>query len=223
MRGRRIWAIGGFVAGVVLILFGAAALYLGATSYQLVRDELSQEKIVGGEDMSPEAIAAGVEEAGLEDVDLPDCDVVDEEIDTGEEARCFSEYMRVHALEATGGLTYAEMGRFQSAANPADAAGTNDEAAAAKDEQGNPVSNGQRNIWINETALATALNVSYMAEQTRAVRDRRRDRARHHGDRADRGRLRRVRTRAKRGAADGVGLVSRSAPRLETRSATVSM
>jgi hypothetical protein len=57
------------------------------------------------------------------------------------------------------------MGRFQSAANPGDAAGTNDEAAAAKDEEGNPVSNGQRNIWINETALATALNVSYMAEQ----------------------------------------------------------
>ena len=170
MRGRRIWAIGGFVAGAVLILFGAAALYLGVTSYQLVRDELSQEKIVGGEDMSPEAIAAGVEEAGdseagLEVVDLPDCDVVDEEIDTGEEARCFSEYMRVHALEATGGLTYAQMGRFQSAANPGDAAGTNDEAAAAKDEEGNPASNGQRNIWINETALATALNVSYMAEQ----------------------------------------------------------
>ena len=116
--------------------------------------------------MSPEAIAAGVEEAGLEDVELPDCDVVDEEIDTGEEARCFSEYMRIHALEATGGLTYAEMGRFQSAADPGDAAGTNDEAAAAKDEEGNPISNGQRNLWINETALATALNVSYMAEQT---------------------------------------------------------
>ena len=165
MKGRRIWAIGGFVSGAVLILFGVAALYLGATSYQLVRDELSQEKIVGGEDMSPEAIGAGVEEAGLEDVDLPDCNVVDEEIDTGEEARCFAEYMRVHALEATGGLTYAEMGRFQSAASPGNAAGTNDEGAAAKDEEGNPVSNGQRNIWINETALATALNVSYMAEQ----------------------------------------------------------
>ena len=43
--------------------------------------------------------------------------------------------------------------------------GTSDEAEAAKDEEGNPVPNGQRNIWINETALATALNVSYMAEQ----------------------------------------------------------
>jgi hypothetical protein len=165
MKGRKIWAILGFAAGAVLILFGVAALYLGATSYQLVRDELSQEKIVGGQDMSPEAIAEGVQEAGLQDVDLPDCNVVDEEIDTGAEARCFAEYMRIHALEATGGLTYAEMGRYQSASDPGNAAGTNDEAQAAKDEQGNPVSNGQRNIWINETALATALNVSYMAEQ----------------------------------------------------------
>jgi hypothetical protein len=165
MRGRKIWGILGFAAGAVLILFGVAALYLGATSYQLVRDELSQEKIVGGQDMSPEAIAEGVQEAGLQDVDLPDCNVVDEEIDTGAEARCFAEYMRIHALEATGGLTYAEMGRYQSASDPGNAAGTNDEAQAAKDEQGNPVSNGQRNIWINETALATALNVSYMAEQ----------------------------------------------------------
>jgi hypothetical protein len=165
MRGGRVWRIGGFVAGAVLILFGVAALYLGATSYRLVHDELSQEKIVGGDDMTPDAIAASAQEAGLQDVELPDCDVAGEEIDTGSEARCFAEYMRIHALEATGGLTYAQMGRYQAAANPGDAKGTNDESAAAKDPQGNPVSNGQRNIWINETALATALNVSYMAEQ----------------------------------------------------------
>jgi hypothetical protein len=90
---------------------------------------------------------------------------VDEEIDTGAEARCFAQYMRIHALESTGGLTYAQMGRFQSASDPGDAAGTNDEDAAAKDESGNPISNPRRNIWITETALATALNVSYMAEQ----------------------------------------------------------
>jgi hypothetical protein len=165
MRGRKIWAIGGFVAGGLLIVFGAAALYLGATSYQLVGDELAKEKIVGGQDMSPDEIQKGIDEAGLQDVDAPDCDVVDEPIDTGDEARCFGQYMRVHALEATGGLTYAEMGRFQSAADPGDPAGTNDEAEAAKDEQGNPIPNGQRNLWINETALSTALNVSYMAEQ----------------------------------------------------------
>lgn len=166
MRGRKAWEIGGFAAGALLIVFGIAALYLGVTSYQLVHDELARENIVGGQDMSPEAIQAGIDEAGLEDVEAPDCDVVDEPIDTGEEARCFASYMRIHALEATGGLTYAEMGRFQSADDPGNPAGTNDEAEAAKDEEGNPISNGQRNLWINETALATALNVSYMAEQT---------------------------------------------------------
>ena len=166
MQRRRLWEIGGFISGAVLVVFGAVALYLGINGYQTVQDELNKEYIVGGSDMSPDEIRAGAEEANLPDtIELPTCDVVDEEIDTGGEARCFAQYMRIHALESTGGLTYAQMGRYQSAANPGDPAGTSDEAAAAKDEEGNPVSNGQRNLWINETALATALNVSYMAER----------------------------------------------------------
>jgi len=161
-----VWEIGGFISGAVLIAFGAVAIYLGADGYQTVRDELNKEYIVGGSDMSPDEIKAGAEEAGLpESIELPTCDVVDEEIDTGSEARCFAQYMRVHALEGTGGLSYAQMGRYQSAANPDDPAGTSDEAAAAKDEEGQPISNGARNTWITETALATALNVSYMAQQ----------------------------------------------------------
>jgi hypothetical protein len=166
MRGTRLWEIGGFISGAVLILFGAGALYLGINGYQTVGDELSKEAIVGGSDMAPAEIQKAASEAGLPDtIDLPTCDVVDETIDTGGEARCFAQYMRIHALEATGGLSYAQMGRFQSAAKPDDPAGTSDETAAAKDENGQPISNGARNIWINETALATALNVSYMAEK----------------------------------------------------------
>ena len=166
MKGRRVWEIGGFIAGGVLILFGAVAIYLGVDGYQTVQDELKKEYIVGGSDMTPDEIKAGAEEAGLpESIKLPTCDVVDEEIDTGSEARCFAQYMRIHALEGTGGLSYAQMGRFQSAANPDDPAGTSDEEAAAKDEEGQPISNGARNTWITETALATALNVSYMAQQ----------------------------------------------------------
>ena len=166
MRGRRLWEIGGFIAGAVLILFGAAAIYMGVDGYRTVQDELDKEYIVGGSDMTPDEIRAGAEEAGLpESIELPTCDVVDEEIDTGSEARCFAQYMRIHALEGTGGLTYAQMGRFQSADNPDDPAGTSDEEAAAKDESGQPISNGARNTWITETALATALNVSYMAQQ----------------------------------------------------------
>jgi hypothetical protein len=73
--------------------------------------------------------------------------------------------MREHTLEATGGLTYAQMGRYQSADDPSDQAGTNDPEAAAKDENGQPIANGARNIWVTETALTTALNMSYMAER----------------------------------------------------------
>jgi hypothetical protein len=156
---------GGLAAGVVLILFGIGALYLGIDARQTVSDELSREKIVGSPDMSPDEIEEGVQEAGLEDVEIPSCDVAEEEITTGSEARCFAEYMRIHALESSGGLTYAEMGRFVSESDPNDPAGTSDEEAAAKDEDGQPIANAQRNTWVTETALATALNVSYMAEQ----------------------------------------------------------
>jgi hypothetical protein len=166
MKGRRAWEIGGFIAGAVLILFGAGALYLGIDGYQTVRNELDKEYIIGGSDMTPDEIQAAAEEAGLpETIELPSCDVVDEEIDTGTEARCFAQYMRIHALESTGGLTYAQMGRFLAADDPDDPAGTSDEEAALTDEEGNPVSNAARNTWVTETALATALNVSYMAEQ----------------------------------------------------------
>lgn len=55
--------------------------------------------------------------------------------------------MRIHALESSDGLTYAQMGRFVSAANPNDPAGTNDTEAAAKDENGAPVANAARNTW----------------------------------------------------------------------------
>jgi hypothetical protein len=73
--------------------------------------------------------------------------------------------MHEHALEASGGLTYSQLGRFVSAKDPENPAGTSDAAAALKDEKGNPVANAARNTWVTETALSTALNVSYMAEQ----------------------------------------------------------
>ena len=47
----------------------------------------------------------------------------------------------------------------------ADGKGTDDEAAALKNDEGKPVDNPVRNLWINETALSTALNTAYMAER----------------------------------------------------------
>jgi hypothetical protein len=162
----RVWQIGGFIAGGVLILFGAVAIFLGVSGYQTVHTELNREQIVGSDDMTPASIEQSAQQAGLPaSTSLPTCEVAGKEIDTGAEARCFAQYMRVHALESTGGLTYAQMGRYKLAKNPDAPAGTSDATLATKNAEGQPISNAARDIWINENALATALNVSYMAEQ----------------------------------------------------------
>jgi hypothetical protein len=152
MKGRRIWEIGGFIAGGVLILFGIAAIALGVNGYTTTRDAIKDEGITFGSADDP-AVAKYASQWA------------DEQVTTGDQARAFAKIMREHTLESTGGLTYADMGRFQSAANPGDPKGTSDEAAAAKDESGRPVSNSARNLWVTETALTTALNMSYMAER----------------------------------------------------------
>jgi hypothetical protein len=159
---RKIFEFGGFIAGAVLIIFGVAVIALGVSGRSTVQTSLSQEKIVGSEDMSPALIKTAADEAGLVNVSLPGCDVANKSVDTGNEARCFALYMRIHALEASGGLTYAEMGRFATADGAPK--GTND-ATAAVTADGKPVANAARNTWITETSLATALNMGYMAEQ----------------------------------------------------------
>lgn len=152
MKGRKVWEIGGFLAGGVLILFGVVAIFLGVTGFTTTRDAIKDEGITFGSADDPAVAKYANQWAG-------------EQVKTGDQARAFAKIMREHTLGITGRLTYAEMGRFQSAAKPDDPAGTSDEAAAAKDENGQPISNGARNIWVTETALTTALNVSYMAER----------------------------------------------------------
>ena len=165
MNTRRILELGGIAAGVLMVAFGIGSLVLGINARSTVGDELKREFIVGSPDMKPAEIEKAVKEAGLSNVPIPSCDVAEKEIKTGNDAHCFAQYMRIHALESSGGLTYAQMGRFAAVANPSDPKGTSDEAAAAKDESGKPISNGARNTWVTETALATALNVSYMADR----------------------------------------------------------
>ena len=165
MNGRRALEIGGIIAGVLMIAFGIGALVMSINARNTVSTEIKAEQIVGTPDMNPTAIAEEAKGAGLTGVTLPSCDIADQSIQTGTDARCFAQYLRIHALESTGGLTYAEMGRYALASNPADPKGTSDEAVALKDDAGKPVPNGTRNTWVTATALATALNVSYMAEQ----------------------------------------------------------
>jgi len=152
MKGRRFWEIGGFLAGGVLIVFGVVAIALGVNGFVTVRDSIEQEQITFGSADDP-AVAQHAEQwAG-------------EQVRTGDQARAFAKVIREHVLEGTGGLTYAQMGRFVSAADPDDPAGTSDEEAALRDEEGQPVANAARNQWVTAIGLTTALNTSYMAER----------------------------------------------------------
>ena len=66
---------------------------------------------------TPSAIKAEGAKSGLKNVTYPTCDVAGQAIDTGPKARCFAQYMNIHALEATGGFTYSQMGIYEAKPN----------------------------------------------------------------------------------------------------------
>ena len=156
----KLFSIGGYIAATVLIVLGLALLIVGVVGRGYVQDQLAKEKIVGTPDMTTDATNAAIQKAGLQDVSAPSCSVANETVDTGAEAKCFGDYMRIHTLEATGGKTYAQMPRYATD----DGKGTNDETAATKGPDGAPAPNQARNIWVNETALSNALYTSFFAE-----------------------------------------------------------
>jgi hypothetical protein len=186
---RKFLEIGGIVAAAVLIAFGVAAIVMGFDGRSTVNTSLSQEQITGSADMTPQTIAAEVtaaqkaqtelvakmNAAGTQvtpsPIDTPTCSVAGQLVDTGSEARCFAQYMRIHTYGATSGLTYSQMGRYTAQPNTplkfTDGLGaTNDPKYAAVDSTTQqPVANGRRDIWVTYTALTTALNSGYMASQ----------------------------------------------------------
>jgi hypothetical protein len=170
---RKLFEIGGFAAGAILIAFGVVAIIMGFSGRSTVSDSLKQEKIVGTPDMTPALIVKEAKAAGLDvnAIDMPTVAVAGKTINNGPRARAFASYMRIHALEATGGYTYSQMGRFQAKpdtpkAQLAVGGGTDNQQFALVDPKTKqPVSNGARNLWVTETALTTALNTSYMADR----------------------------------------------------------
>jgi hypothetical protein len=169
---RKFFEYGGVAASVILVAFGIAAIVLGVNGRSTVHSSLQQEAIVGTPDMTPTAIKAEAKQAGLPaSIKLPTESVAGKTIDTGGEARAFAKYMRIHALEFTKGYTYAQMGRYVAkegtpASELAPGGGTSNEKYALIDPKTKgPVANGARDLWVTETALSTALNTSYMAEQ----------------------------------------------------------
>jgi hypothetical protein len=135
----KLFRYGGIVASIVLIAFGVGSVVIGYQGRDQVRTELAREQIVGTEDST----------------------IAGQKVDTGTEAQAFAKIMRTHTLEATGGQTYAQMGRYLDTTGKP----TNDEKLAAKNDQsGKPVDNPLRQLWVTETALTTALNTAYFAE-----------------------------------------------------------
>src|SRR4051812_20682633 len=186
---RKLFEIGGLIAAAVLIAFGVAAIALSFQGRNTVSSSLKQEQIVGSADMTPQTIGAEVTAAQKAQselfaklraagakvtpsaIDTPSCSVAGKLVNTGSEARCFAQYMRIHTFGATSGLTYSQMGRYIAKPNTpiqyTDGLGATSDATKAmidsKTQQ--PVANGRRDIWVTYTALTTALNTSYMASQ----------------------------------------------------------
>jgi hypothetical protein len=111
-------------------------------------------------------------------VSVPGCSVAGDQVTNGDSARCFARYMFIHAMGGTSGLVYSQMGRYVAKpgtpfkytdgnggvapdASPAIIA----KYAVTDPTTKQPLSNGARNVWIDQVALSTALNSSYMAEQ----------------------------------------------------------
>jgi hypothetical protein len=172
-RLRTLFEWGGFAAGAILVAFGVVAIVMGFSGRSTVADSLKQEKIVGSPDMTPALIVKEAKQAGLNvnAIDMPTVSVAGKAIDSGPRARAFASYMRIHTLEATGGYTYAEMGRFVAkpgtpkAQLTRDGTTNNPESALIDKATKQPVANHARDIWVTETALTTALNTSYMADR----------------------------------------------------------
>ena len=170
---RKALEIGGFVAAAVLIVFGVVAIVMGVHGRQTVNNGLSHEYIVAGSDMTPSAIKAEAQKAGIASAvkEWPTMDIAGKTIDTGPEAQAMGQYMHIHALEATGGYTYAQMGIYQAKPGTPKSqlepgGGTsNAEFAAIDPTTKQPVQNGARQVWISETALTSALNMSQLATQ----------------------------------------------------------
>lgn len=134
---KKIFPILLVVVGLAFLAGGIYATARGFDARAQVRAELLAQNITTPEDAA-----------------IPNARVSD-----AATANAMAEIIGEHAAEATGGRTYAEMGRFLTP----DGGDTSDEDAALKDENGNPVANPLRNVAFQASSLQTSLHTSHMA------------------------------------------------------------
>ena len=126
------------MSGIVVGTAGLAFLAVGVWARRTVEAALARENIVSTPDANPPSAP----------------------VRSAEAARSLAEVIRSRALAAAGGRTYAETEAYVDA----DGAPTSDADAARLDERtGAPVENPDHALWLQATALETALMQAYLA------------------------------------------------------------
>lgn len=134
---KKAFPIALMVLGLVFVGAGLYTGYRGFDAKDQVRDELVAQSITTpGDAAIPDAV-----------------------VDDPATARAMADVIDRHARDATGGRTYAEMGRYLAV----DGGDTDDEAAAVIGEDGRPVANPLRNVAFQASSLRTSLYTSVMA------------------------------------------------------------
>ena len=127
------------VVGVVMAIAGLITVGTGIYVRSFIGEQLAEQNIVTPDD-------ASIPNAQVDDIPT---------------ALSMAEIIQEHAANITGGLSYAEMGRF--AVEGGDPAGTSNPEEALRDEAGNPVPNQARNTQLTASGLVTSLSLSAMA------------------------------------------------------------
>ena len=127
------------VIGVIFVVAGVVAAGSGIFIQSFIVNQLSNQNITTPDDAS-----------------IPNTPVTD--IAT---ALSMANIIQHHAAASSGGLTYAQMGRF--AVPDGDPAGTNNQDEAQLTEAGTPVANQARNTQLTAAGLVTSLSMSAMA------------------------------------------------------------
>ena len=89
----------------------------------------------------------------------PDASIPNVQVKDAATAESMARIINHHSLEATGGKTYSELGRYVAA----DGTDTNDANAAVKGADGKPVANPIRNTAFQASSLETSLWSSVLA------------------------------------------------------------
>jgi hypothetical protein len=134
---KKLFPIALMVLGLVFVGSSAYTVVRGFDAKNQVREELIAQHITTPDDAS-----------------IPGA-----RVDDPTTAKSMAEIIEVHALEATDGRTYSEMGRFLAV----DGGDTDDPAAAVTGADGKPVANPLRNTAFQASSLRTSLYTSVMA------------------------------------------------------------